>query len=123
MKYVTVKFVSDRDARDNEYSYKCRDSVSVEKYDSVLVETQYGFALAIIQSVSDTPKCNATKYVVEKVTIKALESVTRKLKLAELEKRMAEETKNLDKLAKYKVYANLSPEMSAMVKEYESLIL
>lgn len=128
MKYVKVKFLSSKD-EGVAHGYTYRDTLRCKKYDTVIVPTKYGISMAVVTDVNVSEENtygfshnSIVKQVLEKVTIKAVEEIVRADKRKDLEKKLEKKTKDLDKLAKYKLYADLDPELAELVKEYEELV-
>lgn len=132
MKYVTVKFLSERDAAkyhgpNGNFFYGDKTG-KLKKHDAVIVPTQYGLTMAVVTSVDRKPEEfphfvneGNVKQVAEKIKSKTIEAVTRKERAAEIKKALDAEIKKVDEIQKYKMYADMSPEVAALIKELEDL--
>ena len=132
MKYVTVKFLSERDAAkyhgpNGSFFYGDKTG-KLKKHDAVIVPTQYGLALALVTGVNRDPEDlphfvneSNVKQVAEKIKSKAVEEITRIERAGEIKKALDREIKKVDEVQKYKMYADLSPEVASLIKELEDL--
>ena len=124
MKYVNVSFLSTKD-QEGLSSYTYKDTLGTKKYDAVLVPTRYGASIAIV--VKDDIRepeyaVGGIKEVKEIISSKYVDDYTKSLKIKDLEKKLEKETKKLDKLSTYKVYANANKDFAKLLAEYENLI-
>ena len=99
MKYVKVKFLSDKDeSKIDGYFYK--DNKNCELYDFVIVPTKYGVSMA---QVIDIPKdsdvsINCIKEVLDIIKgVEYLDTLAKKDKVKEIEKELDKKIKKLDK--------------------------
>lgn len=139
MRYVTVKFLSERDATNSQgYMYKDTQSRALKKYDVVVVPTRYGLAMATVHGKYNADQAQAfldnnRSYGARGFTLETLKSVSEKIKsttvdaemkvekVKDLKAKLEKEVKKIDEVQKFKVYADLSPAVAAMLAELEEL--
>ena len=137
-KFVAVKFLSDKDAQASEgYLYKDTLRGGLKKYDVVLVPTRYGFALATVKGLYSEAQAtnllnNTSSYtrgmnletlkpVSEKIKSKTIEASLKEDKIKDLKLKLESEVKKIDEVKKFEAYADLSPEVAAMLAQLEEL--
>lgn len=129
MKYAKVQFTNklDQETRYEQtttYVYKIPSKMKLEKYDTVLVNTRYGYALATVVELADEQhQCteSSVKFIAEKIKSKTLDNVNRLKKADEIKKALDKKIKEVDETQKYKMYADLDPEIATLIKELEDL--
>jgi len=136
-RFVKVDFLSDRSSESsNGYLYKDELSRALKKYDTVIVPTRYGLTIAVVKGTyteaqaenlirnkyqyNSVTKENA-KTVLEKIKSKTVDSEMKLAKVDDLKRKLESEVKKIDETQKYKAYAELSPEVAAMLAELEEL--
>ncbi len=138
-RYVKVDFLSDRDSESsNGYIYKDGLSRALKKYDTVIVPTRYGLTIAVVKGTYNESQAenlinNAYKYRTNGLTLATVKSVKEKIKsktvdeemkLAkadDIKRKLEAEIKKIDEVEKYRIYAELNPEVAAMLAELEEL--
>jgi len=129
MKYAKVQFTNklDQETRyeqETTYVYKIPAKMSLAKYDTVLVNTRYGYALATVVELADeqnTVSEGRLLSIAEKIKSKTLDNVNKLKKADEIKKALDKKIKQVDETQKYKMYADLDPEIATLIKELESL--
>lgn len=137
MRYVTVKFLSERDEGNAQgYIYKDTLSRALKKYDVVVVPTRYGLAMATVKGTYTADKAqnilsnnygtrgmslDSLKSVAEKIKSKAVEKELKVEKVKDLKLKLEKEVKKIDEVQKFEVYASLSPEVATMLAELKEL--
>ena len=134
-RYVKVKFLSSKDDQAaGGYFYKDTQSRSLKKWDTVLVPTRYGLTLAVvIETYSNDEKVQVAyraygtfglhdiKTVSEKIRSKVVDEELKLQKADDIRKKLDTVMKAVDESQKYKMYAEISPEVAELLKELESL--
>lgn len=129
MKYAQVQFTNklDQETRyeqNTTYVYKIPARMKLEKYDTVLVDTRYGYALAtVVNLVDEQHQMNegSVKTISEKIKSKTLEGVNRLKKADEIKKVLNQKMKEVDEVQKFKLYAELDPTIAELLAELEEL--
>jgi len=134
MRYVKVDFLSDRSSEASAgYIYKDELSRALKKYDTVIVPTKYGLTIAVVKGTyNEEQKDNlmknqyrfsqtAIKSVAEKIKSKTVDAEMKLAKVDDIKRKLESEIKKVDDTQKYKMYAELSPEVAAMLAELEEL--
>jgi len=134
MRYVKVDFLSDRSSESSQgYIYKDELSRALKKYDTVIVPTKYGLTIAVVKGTyNEEQKDNlmknqyrfsqtAIKSVAEKIKSKTVDAEMKLAKVDDIKRKLESEIKKVDDTQKYKMYAELSPEVAAMLAELEEL--
>jgi hypothetical protein len=123
-KYAVVKFLS---TKDEGYAdgYHYENNIGAKKYDTVIVPTRYGVSMAVVESLTDDIpqhiRYTSIKAVAEVIQSKTVTEMTREQKRKDLEKRLEKKVKALDKLERFKAYADSNPEIAELVKELEEI--
>lgn len=133
MRFVEVKFLSSRD-ESAARGYLYRDDLprALKKYDAVLVPTRYGLSLAVVnKTFADEETAQnesqwrhdtaAIKGVKEKIKSKTIEEVQSKEKIKDLKKKLERKIKKVDEVEKYRMYADIDPEIAEMLAQLEEL--
>ena len=134
MRYVKVDFLSDRSSESSQgYLYKDELSRALKKYDTVIVPTRYGLTIAVVKGTyNEAQKDNLMKNkyrfsqsdiksVSEKIKSKTIDAEMKLAKVDDLKRKLESEVKKIDETQKFKAYAELSPEVAAMLAQLEEL--
>jgi len=134
MRYVKVDFLSDRSSESSQgYIYKDELSRALKKYDTVIVPTKYGLTIAVVKGTyNEEQKDNlmknqyrfsqtCIKSVAEKIKSKTVDAEMKLAKVDDIKRKLEAEIKKVDDTQKYKMYAELSPEVATMLAELEEL--
>lgn len=135
MRYVKVNFINSRDdSLSDNYIYRDELSRSLKKYDTVIVPTRHGYAIATVsgtlslKQVQDKLRgrysnitASSLKSVAEKIKSKTIEAELKSSKIADLKASLEAQVKKIDEVEKFNVYAKLSPEVAAMLEELKAL--
>lgn len=133
-RFVKVDFLSDRSSESsNGYIYEDKLSRALKKYDTVIVPTRYGLTIAVVKGTYNEQQKNnlmRNKYrfsqsdiraVAEKIKSKAVEDIVKADKVADIKRKLESEVKKIDEVKKFEAYAELSPEVAAMLEELKEL--
>lgn len=133
-RFVKVDFLSDRSSESsNGYIYEDKLSRALKKYDTVIVPTRYGLTIAVVKGTYNEEQKNnlmRNKYrfsqsdiraVAEKIKSKAVEDIVKADKVADIKRKLESEVKKIDEVKKFEAYAELSPEVAAMLEELKEL--
>lgn len=125
MKYAQVQFTNRSRGRYNDiYVYKIPAKMKLEKYDTVLVSTQYGYTLATVISL-DEEQCQisegSVRTIAEKIKSKTMDGVNKLRKLDEIKRTLDKKIEELDEAQKYRMYAEIDPEVATLIGEIEEL--
>lgn len=134
MRYVKIDFLSDRSSESsNGYIYKDELSRALKKYDTVIVPTRYGLTIGVVKGTYNEEQKNNLmrnrykfsqsdiKSVAEKIKSKAVEEIVKADKVADIKRKLDSEVKKIDEIKKFEMYAELSPEVAAMLEELKEL--
>ncbi len=139
MRYVKVDFLSDRSSESsNGYLYKDELSRALKKYDTVIVPTRYGLAMAVVKGTYTEEQANNlirnsykfstaihslsdVRPVAEKIKSKVVEENIKADKVKDLKRKLEAEVKKIDEVQKFEVYAGISPEVATMLEELKEL--
>lgn len=124
-KYATVKFLSKRDEGYSQ-GYTYENPIGAKKYDAVIVPTQYGLSLAVVEGVSDSlpdsfRSHTTLKAVVEVIKSEAVAKVMQAEKKKDLKKKLEAEVKKMDEVERFNIYAANNPVFAELLDEYKSL--
>jgi len=136
-RFVKVEFLSDRTSESSAgYIYKDDLSRALKKYDTVIVPTKYGLTIAVVKGTYNEEQANNLlrnnykygsitlaniKTVSEKIKSKTVDAEMKLAKVDDIKRKLESEIKKVDDTQKYKMYAELSPEVAAMLAELEEL--
>lgn len=126
MKYAIVKFLS---TKDEGYSqgYLYENTIKAKKYDAVIVPTQYGLSLAVVDKLTDSTdsfdkyRGGVIKAIAEIIKSKEVAKVTTEAKKKSLKKKLEKLTKEMDDIERFKMYSKGNPEFAKILAEYEKL--
>ena len=129
MRIVEVKFLNSIDERSaSAYFYKDKLSKALKQFDTVIVPTTNGISLAVVTGVhKDTDtifknyNLSSFKLVAEKIKSKTVNEILKEAKAIELKRQLEEHIKKMDAVEKYRVYAENSPEVAALLAQLEEL--
>lgn len=129
MRVVEVKFLNryDEQAADS-YFYTDKLSKAVKQFETVLVPTRYGVALAIVTNTyKDTDDklksypVSSLKTIEEKIKSKTIDNMMKEEKAKQLKAQLEAEIKKMDAVEKYRMYAETSPEVAKLLTQLEEL--
>ena len=112
---------SDTHRSGQEYSYLC-DLDDVKIGDKLVVETpQYGLIVTTVVSL-EQHNIRATKWIVDSVDVAAYEQRKQNaLKKVQIKALIDLKVKEFDEVAKLDAYADKSPELAELLKQYKAL--
>lgn len=120
-KTVGVRFLSGSNTT-KVYAYACYDE-NVKEGDIVVVQTgHHGMSVAQVASLEYTGEVQASREIISVVDMQAYEErKARAKKKAELKKTMDKKVRELQETALYEMLAEKSPELKAILEEYNAL--
>lgn len=131
MKYALVEFLSERDKPNTSQKlYTYINEVKAKEYDTVIVPTKYGLALAVVKKLSDNVpssnydylgSMNVIKKVAEVIKSTAVDEVTKEAKRKDIEKQLEKKVKEMDKVQRFELYADQDPEFAKLLKQFKEL--
>lgn len=113
----------------NTYNYALFDD-EIQQYDNCVVKSaNHGFGIAVIEEIIDdvdnisvTDNYGNIREIVCKIDMSAFNKrIDDRLRASQLKKEMDKKVQELQGLALYKIMAENSPELKAMLSEYEEL--
>lgn len=114
----------------NTYNYALFDN-EIQQYDNCVVKSaNHGLGIAVIEEIIDdvdnisvTDNYGNIREIVCKIDMSAFNKrIDDRLRASQLKKEMDKKVKELQGLALYKMMAESSPELKAMLSEYEKLV-
>lgn len=124
--YVNVRFfvTESNELAHKEYFFQAYEPLN--EGDLVVVDTRYGFSLAVVSSFPaikpDFLSDGNLKEVVAKVNTTAFEVRQREAaRVIELKKQMDQRIKSMEKINMYRLYAEKDADLKAMLDEYLKL--
>lgn len=129
MRIVEVKFLNKVDeGYGDSYFYKDKLSKSLKQFDTVLVPTRYGVSIAVVTALhKDTDDImskftrSSMQFVLEKIKSKVINELLKEEKAKQLKQQLENEIKKMDAVEKYRMYAESSPEVAALLAQLEEL--
>lgn len=126
--YVKVKFLSEYDSGASQGYFYSAGRLKLSKYDTVIVPTRYGLSLAVVQQsgltieeVREHINCQSLKTVAERITSKAVNELTKLQKVDDIKKALDKEMKKVDEVEKYRMYADISPEIKTLLEQLQEM--
>lgn len=123
-KYAVVKFLS---TKDEGYSqgYTYENTIGAKKYDAVIVPTQYGLSLAIVDKVSDDLPTGFRSFATLKAVAEIVHSVevnkvVQSAKRKDIKKKLEAEVKKMDEVERFKIYAANNPAFAELLVDWKS---
>ena len=123
MRIVKVKFLSTYESSDT-YFYEDKLSKKLQKYDTVVVPTRYGVSLAVVIGIGYKKEdmgfsAQSIKSVSEKIKSVTVDNMNKSAKIKDIKSILDKKIKEIDSLEKYKMYADMSPEIAELIKSLE----